>query len=64
MHVCIVDPSTVSHPGLYLIFWEIFSFLGFSFKDLIALLQGKKVKVPTFLVPATQKVCHATELSA
>lgn len=21
-------------------------------------LQGKKVKVPTFLVPATQKVCH------
>lgn len=22
-------------------------------------LQGKKVKVPTFLVPATQKVCHS-----
>lgn len=39
-------------------------FSWFKLKDLIPLLQGKKVKVPTFLVPATQKVCQATELSA
>ncbi|XP_048437176.1 3-isopropylmalate dehydratase large subunit, chloroplastic-like isoform X1 [Pyrus x bretschneideri] len=30
----------------------------------VFLASGKKVKVPTFLVPATQNVCQATELSA
>lgn len=41
-----------------------FAYAWFELTELIALLQGKKVKVPTFLVPATQKVCHATASNA